>query len=57
MYEDFIAFQRYLKARIEIYRINIRKESTFDNIAQLLSVTLYQKIFSLITVLDFMLKK
>ena len=45
MYADFIALQRYLKARIEIYRSNIRKEPTLDNIAQLLSVALYQKRF------------
>ena len=45
MYADFLALQRYLKARIEIYRSNIRKEPTLDNIAQLLSVTLYQKRF------------
>jgi 20S proteasome subunit beta 6 len=45
MYADFIALQRYLKARIEIYRSNNKKEPTLDNIAQLLSVTLYQKRF------------
>ena len=45
MYADFIALQRYLKARIEIYRSNIKKEPTLDNIAQLLSVVLYQKRF------------
>ena len=45
MYADFIALQRYLKARIEIYRSNIKKEPTLDNIAQLLSVTLYHKRF------------
>ena len=45
MYADFIALQRYLKARIEIYRSNVKKEPTLDNIAQLLSITLYQKRF------------
>ena len=45
MHADFIALQRYLKARIEIYRSNNKKEPTLDNIAQLLSVTLYQKRF------------
>ena len=45
MYADFIALQRYLKARIEMYRSNTRKEPTLDNIAQLLSNTLYYKRF------------
>ncbi len=45
MYADFIALQRYLKARIEMYRSNNKKEPTLDSIAQLLSVTLYRKRF------------
>ena len=45
MYADFIALQRVLKAQIEIYRSRNKKEPTLDNIAQLLSVALYQKRF------------
>ena len=45
MYVDFISLQRLLNARIEIYRSNNKKEPTLDNIAQLLSVTLYHKRF------------
>ena len=45
MYADFIALQRVLKAHIEIYRSKNKKEPTLDNIAQLLSVTLYRKRF------------
>ena len=45
MYADFIALQRVLKAHIEIYRSKNKKEPTLDNIAQLLSVTLYYKRF------------
>ena len=45
MYADFIALQRYLKASIEIFRSNNKKEPTLDNMAQLLSNTLYRKRF------------
>ena len=45
MYADFLALQKHLKMRIEIYRSNNKKEPTLDNIAQLLSVLLYQKRF------------
>ena len=45
MYADFIALQRYLKAYIEIFRSNNKKEPTLDNMAQLLSNTLYRKRF------------
>ena len=45
MYADFTALCKYLKARIEIYRSQCKKEPSLKNIAQLLSVTLYQKRF------------
>ena len=51
MYADFIVLKRLLKAGVDIYRSNNKKEPSLDNIEQLLSVVLYQKDFSFIIVL------
>ena len=45
MYADIVALQKYLKARIEIYRSSNRQEPSLESIAQMLSVTLYSKRF------------
>lgn len=45
MYADVMALQKYLKARIEIYRSSNKQEPSLSCLAQLLSVTLYQRRF------------
>ena len=45
MYADMMALQKYLKARIEIYRSTNRQEPSLTSVAQMLSVTLYQRRF------------
>lgn len=45
MYADFVALSKYMKARIEMYRNQTRKEPSLKNAAQLLQVALYQKRF------------
>ena len=45
MYADYMELQKYLKARIEIYRSTNKKDPSIDALAQLLSVTLYSRRF------------
>lgn len=45
MYVDIINLQKYLKARIEMYRSTNRQDPSLESIAQMLSVTLYSKRF------------
>lgn len=45
MYADIIALQKYLKARIEIYRSTNRQDPSLRALVQMLSVTLYSRRF------------
>ena len=45
MYADVINLHKYLKTKIDIYKTTNKKEPNLESIAQLLSVTLYQRRF------------
>jgi 20S proteasome subunit beta 6 len=45
MYADIVALQKNLKARIEIYRSQHRRDPDLTAIANLLSITLYMRRF------------
>ena len=45
MYADVVNLHKYLKTRIDIYKTTNKKEPSLESIAQLLSVTLYQRRF------------
>lgn len=45
MYADIVELQKMLKIRIEIYRSTHKRDPSLDNIAQMLSTTLYGRRF------------
>jgi len=45
MYADFLALQKYLNARIVMYKFDNDKEPSVDSLAQLLATTLYGRRF------------
>lgn len=45
MHADIVNLEKYLKARIEIYRSTNKRDPSLESIAQMLSVTLYSKRF------------
>ena len=45
MYADFLALQKYLKARLTMYEFDMERQPSTESIAQLLGTTLYQRRF------------